>query len=343
MKIRLTLFAILGIFSIAAINGCKIRPSESSALADDTTNSPRRWNGRDCFFGSSMTSIKRLNYLSLGWRTELTAKGDNDWQSRQTWLRDGIKEGMKQITGNTYATAEAAIDDADEDTIWYQPIEIHLDSSKFPIKPVQTGATDTEPRFYLFEVSLGDNWNGFVVQVDRKAGGTPSGQIAPFKIVNKYSDGDTYDCDISRPTVAQRAGAQVPVRLCAFGEDTGYLFSSISRKNGVWKLKNTLTYLKDSSTLTDDQKRELVEGLDFYDDGTSRTVADLINETDDKEVSYREITYRNTGKIYRWYGYYGGDNPHGFIYGPDESGATRKVASIGDGSIDTCFVKKTRK
>ena len=342
---RIKAIALCGLLLVTAgINiGCKERLSSGRAFADDTDNGARKWNGRDCFFGSSMAGIKRMNYLSLGFRYELKASDRTPFAGRPSWLKPALVEGMKQITGRDFASAEEVLNSVDDKTVWYQPVTNHLDPAAFPINLVTPGTPNASVGFYYFEVSLGDNWNGFVVQADRLRGIPDRTAVRPFKIVNKYSDGDTYDCAIARPTADQRRGAEMPVRLCAFGEDTGYLSSSLARRNGVWRSVAPVVFLKSDTTLTELQKKEILEGLDdFGAPAGQNTVSDLINATDDDEVGYQEIKYSRTGKVFRWYSYYSGDNPHGFIYGEGLTGGVRKVASIGDGSIDTCFVKKIR-
>ena len=342
---RLKSIAVLGLLlaSAAFVNGCKDRSTSGKAFADESENGERKWNGRDCFFGSSMAAIKRMNYLSLGNRYELKASDRSAFAGRPTWLKPALVEGMRQMTGRQFASAEEVLQNADDKTVWYQPVTNHLDPASFPIDLLRPGTPNASVGFYYFEISLGDNWNGFVVQADRLTGTPDRNQERPFKIVNKYSDGDTYDCTIPRPTAAQRRGAEMPVRLCAFGEDTGYLSSSLTRRNGVWRPAAPFVYLKAETTLTELQKKEILEGLDDFGAPTGpSTVGDLINATDDDEVGYQEIKYSKTGKVYRWYSYYAGDNPNGFIYGEGPTGGVRRVASIGDGSLDSCFIQKVR-
>ena len=327
--------------SALSVSGCKGRPTDGQALADATQTARAQWNGRDCFFGSSMSSIKRLNYLDLGFRYELSEAEGFEWQSRPAWLQPVIVEGMKQIWGQNFATAAAAINAADDRTIWYTRINNFLDPQLYSVPPVDAGTADVTPAFYLFEALSGDTWVGFVAQVDRPVNGGWRSNNARYKIVNKYGDGDTYDCALKRPTPAQRRGAEMPTRLCAFGDNTGYLGSSLSRSNGVWRENGEARSLTATSTLTDIQRKEIVEGMEEFI-SEDRSPAALIRATDDDEIIYREITYRHTGRTYRWYRFYSGDTQVGFIYGPDESGTIRQVASVGDGSIGSCFVKKAR-
>jgi hypothetical protein len=341
-RLAATGLALAALSSALLFQSCKNRSNYATAYADGQSDADRRWNGRQCFFGSSLGSIKRLSYVSPGFRYDIPANDRGIWNGR-AWLKPAILEGIKQLTGQEHRTVDDAIAQVDDKIIYYTPLTNYLTQEQFPITPVGGNTPNAESRFYLIEASMGDNWTGFVIQADVVPGRNNS-TSRPFKLVNFYSDGDSYNCDIPRPTAEQRRNAMVPERLCAFGEDTGYLSSSLTRRNGIWRETSAYTALTASANLTEQQKKEISEGLqDFGEPGDApATVADLIDATDDKEVGYREIKYSKNGKVYRWYSYYSGDNPHGFIFGEDGSGRVRRMAEIGDGSIGSCFLKKIR-
>lgn len=318
---------------------CKERGTYATAYADNQSEADRRWNGRQCFFGSSLGSLKRLPYVSAVTRYDVAANDRGFWNGRD-WLKPAVLEGIKQLTGQQYNNVDEAISQVDDKTIYYSPLKNYLTAEQFPITPVNPDLTPIESRFFLIEASMGDNWTGFVIQADLIAGRNDN-RDRPFKIVNLYSDGDSYNCAVPRPTADQRRNAMVPERLCAFGEDSGYLASSMARRNGVWRAAAAYKTLTATSNFTENQRREIIEGL-RNDANDSSSIADLINSTDDEEVGYQEIKYTKNNKVYRWYSYYGGDNPMGFIFGEDASGNVRRMAEIGDGSIGNCYLKKIR-
>ncbi len=336
MALCLTLSA-----SAVTITACKGRNSpESKALADDSqANNSRRWNGPQCFFGSSITSISRLQYLSIDSRYEIKAGDTSIWTIRQ-WLKPAIISGMQELTGESFSNVDDALRVADDDMVWYSPLTNYLSQADFPISQVDSASTDVRSKFYLVEVSMGDNMHGFVIQAD--LGASSNQQSRPFKIVNRYGDGDTYNCDIARPSKQQKAKAPLPQRLCAFGQDISYISGSLNRKNGVWRKAQESEALTASTNLTSVQEREIRDGMITDGVDPSQSVADMIKETDEEEVIFQEMTYSKTGKKYRWYHYYGGDNPVGFIYGPDTQGVEGKVAVVGDGDIGGCRLKKKR-
>lgn len=95
------------------------------------------------------------------------------------------------------------------------------------------------------------------------------------------------------------------------------------------------TRLTAASALDENQKVEISGGIDGL--GTPAAVFGFVQ---DGELFVRDLTEKASGRVFSYYRYSAGDNPHGFVVA---KGTGARVARIGDDSVYECKVSARAK
>lgn len=111
---------------------------------------------------------------------------------------------------------------------------------------------------------------------------------------------------------------------CLFGRTRQSLEASSSLTLGP------ITRLTSASPLDENQRVELSSGIDGLN-----TPARVFGFVQDGEVFVRDLTEKASGRVFSYYRYSAGDNPHGFVVA---KGTGARVARIGDDSVYECSV-----
>jgi hypothetical protein len=121
----------------------------------------------------------------------------------------------------------------------------------------------------------------------------------------------------------------ISASACLFGRTRQALEASRALTLGP------VTRLTAASALDEYQKVELSAGIDGL-----TTPADVLGFVQDGEIFVRDLTEKASGRVFSYYRYSAGDNPHGFVMA---KGTGARVARIGDDSVYECKVSSRAK
>lgn len=121
----------------------------------------------------------------------------------------------------------------------------------------------------------------------------------------------------------------ISAAACLFGRTRQSLEASRALTLGP------VTRITAASALDEYQKVELASGIDGL-----TTPAAVLGFVQDGELLVRDVTEKASGRVFSYYRYSAGDNPHGFVMA---KGTGARVARIGDDSVYECKVSARAK